>query len=199
MGLEANLFSYPQNAARLIVFVALSAGWVWVSRASLRAPRSHGFYRFFAVECILVLMVLNFESLEQWFHDPFSLRQIVSWVLLAGSVVPLALGVHALHTLGRPDPGREENGTLVGIEKTTRLVTVGVYRYIRHPLYSSVLLAAWGVFMKRPSWPGGVLALAATALVVVTGRIEEGENVRYFGDSYRAYMRRSKMFIPFLF
>jgi protein-S-isoprenylcysteine O-methyltransferase Ste14 len=48
------------------------------------------------------------------------------------------------------------------IEKTTILVTTGAYRYIRHPLYSSLLFLAWGIFFKAPSWPGGLLALAAT-------------------------------------
>jgi protein-S-isoprenylcysteine O-methyltransferase Ste14 len=187
-----------QDVAQVIVFVALSTGWVYVSRASLVAPRSHGFYRFFAVECILALLVLNFDSFQQWFHDPFSMRQLVSWVLLVASAVPLALGVHALHTLGRPDPQRREDGRLVGIEKTTQLVTAGVYRYIRHPIYSSLLLVAWGVFFKKPSLVGAGLALVATAFLVATAKVEESENVRYFGDAYREYMRETRMFIPFV-
>ena len=84
---------------KFIVFVVLSAGWAYVSRASLTAPRSHGFYRFFAVECILALLVLNFESFQQWGRDPLSVRQLVSWFLLVASAVPLALGVPSLRTL----------------------------------------------------------------------------------------------------
>jgi protein-S-isoprenylcysteine O-methyltransferase Ste14 len=184
--------------AELLVFVVLSTGWALVSRASLRSTRSHGFYRFFAVESILALLVLNFDSFQQWFHDPFCVRQLVSWVLLVGSLVPLAFGVHALRTLGNPDPQRREDETLMGIEKTTQLVTTGVFKYIRHPLYSSLLLVAWGVFLKKPSWVGGVLGLAATAFLMATARVEEGENVLYFGDAYREYMRETRMFIPFV-
>ncbi|MCJ7622948.1 MAG: hypothetical protein MUO76_05565, partial [Anaerolineaceae bacterium] len=64
---------------KIIVFVLASAGIIWVSRASLRDPRSHGFYRFFAWEAILILILLN---IDHWFYEPFSIHQIVSWLLL---------------------------------------------------------------------------------------------------------------------
>ncbi|MEJ2737690.1 MAG: isoprenylcysteine carboxylmethyltransferase family protein, partial [Anaerolineae bacterium] len=88
---------------------------------------------------------------------------------------------------------------LIEFEKTTRLVTVGAYRYIRHPLYSSLLFLAWGIFFKDPSWIGGLLVLAATLLLLVTARAEEAENVRFFGQAYEAYMGQTKRFIPYLF
>jgi protein-S-isoprenylcysteine O-methyltransferase Ste14 len=88
---------------------------------------------------------------------------------------------------------------LAGIEKTTALVTVGVYRYIRHPIYSSGFYGTWGVFLKDPSWLGITFALAASISWVVAAKIEEAECVRYFGDPYRAYVKQTKMFVPFLF
>ena len=78
-------------------------------------------------------------------------------------------------------------------------MTSGVFKYIRHPLYCSLLLLAWGAFFKDPSWAGGGLALAATAFLQATAKVEEAENIRYFGAAYRAYMQQTKMFIPFLF
>ena len=84
-------------------------------------------------------------------------------------------------------------------EKTTTLVTVGAYHYIRHPMYSSLLFAAWGLFFKAPSWAGASLALAASLLLVVAARIEEAEDLRYFGAAYQEYMEKTKRFIPFLF
>jgi protein-S-isoprenylcysteine O-methyltransferase Ste14 len=88
---------------------------------------------------------------------------------------------------------------LDAFEKTTTLVTTGVYCYIRHPLYSSLLFLAWGIFFKTPSWLGGLLALTATLCLAATARVEEAENLRFFGDAYRKYMKQTKMFIPFLF
>lgn len=83
-------------------------------------------------------------------------------------------------------------------ENTTTLVRLGAYRYIRHPLYSSLLWLAWGIFFKDPSLPGGVLALAALAFLVATAKVEEAENLHRFGADYAAYMKTTKMFIPFL-
>jgi len=182
--------------AKVFIFVVLSAPLAYVSRASLKAPRSHGFYRFFAWEFILALVLLN---IEQWFRDSLSIHQLASWFLLAATLVPGVPGIHLLITQGRPDTQRRDDVLLVGIEKTTRLVTTGVFKYIRHPLYCSLFLLAWGVFFKDPSWVGGGLALGATAFLLTTAKVEEAENVRYFGAAYRAYMQKTKVFIPFLF
>ncbi len=184
---------------RIIIFAVLSAALAYVSRASLKVPRSHGFYRFFAWECILALFFLNFISFQQWFGDPISVRQLISWVLLMGCIVPGVYGIHLMWTQGKPDAQRPHDTPLVWIEETTQLVTTGVFRHIRHPLYSSLLLLAWGVFFKRPSWVAGALVLGATAFILATAKVEEAENIRYFGAAYREYMRRSKMFIPFVF
>ena len=166
-----------------------------VSRASLAQPGSHGFYRFLAWEAILGLALLN---LDGWFRDPFSWHQLVSWPLLVVSAMLVIAGVRLLKERGEPDVGRDDV-PLVAFEKTTTLVTTGLYRYIRHPLYSSLLFLAWGIFFKAPSWPGGLLVLAATLLLAATARVEEAENVRYFGQAYEEYKKQTKMFVPFLF
>lgn len=180
---------------KILIFAVLSVPLVYVSRASIRVPRSHGFYRFFAWEFILALVLLN---IEHWFRDPLSVHQLVSWFLLASTFVPAVPGIRLLITEGRPEGQRSDDVPLVGIEKTTRLVTTGVFSYIRHPLYCSLLLLAWGVFFKDPTWVTGTLALGATGFLLTTAKVEEAENVRYFGEAYRAYMRTTKMFIPFL-
>ena len=153
----------------------------------LRSPRSHGFFRFFAFECCLALVALQ---VSRWFREPFSAHQIASWVLLIGSAFLAAHGFYLLRKVGRPRKG---------IEDTTQLVRVGAYRTIRHPLYSSLLLLAWGTFFKGPSLLGGALAAAATGFLVATARTEEAENLQKFGAEYAAYMEETRMFLPFLF
>jgi len=172
---------------KLVIFAIVSGGIIFVSWTSFRNPRSHGFYRFFAFEFTLALILLN---LDNWFRDPFSIHQIVSWLLLFVSIVLVAHGIYLLRVVGRPKSG---------IESTTALVIVGAYKYIRHPLYSSLLFLAWGVFCKAPSIPGGILAAVATAFLVTTARIEESENAQKFGVEYAAYMKTTRMFIPFVF
>ena len=180
---------------KVILFVAASIGIGWVSRSSLRDLRSHGFYRFFAWEAILALVLLN---LDYWFYAPFSPHQMVAWTLLTVSLILVIHGVHLLRMVGKPD-GERDDASLLGVEKTTELVTVGAYGYIRHPLYSSLLFLAWGAFFKHPAWIGLSLASLATLLLSVTAKIEEAENMRYFGEAYEIYMRQTKMFVPFLF
>jgi protein-S-isoprenylcysteine O-methyltransferase Ste14 len=168
---------------------------VWVSRPSLKNLHSHGFYRTFAWEAILVLIVIN---LDFWFEDPFSLNQIISWTSLILSLVLVIPGVRLLSKAGKPDESRTDPA-LVGIEKTTELVTMGIYGIIRHPLYSSLIFLAWGAFFKQPSWLGLVLVVVAVIFLTITAKIEEAENLEYFGPAYQTYMKQTKMFIPFLF
>jgi protein-S-isoprenylcysteine O-methyltransferase Ste14 len=181
---------------KLIVFVIATILLIYISRASLRQPGSHGFYRFFAWESILVLFLLN---VDQWFIDPFSWHQLIAWMLLVACIVPLAFGVKSLRGRGQPAGERPGDPSLLAFEKTTALVTSGIYAYIRHPLYSSLLLLAWGIFFKAPGLPGATLALVATAFLVATARADEQECTRFFGTEYQDYMQKTRRFIPFVF
>jgi protein-S-isoprenylcysteine O-methyltransferase Ste14 len=181
---------------KLFAFFVLSALIVYVSRASLANPRSHGFYRFFVWECILALFLL---AVDVWFRDPFSWHQIVSWFLLVICLLPLVFGVRSLISSGKPVRERAGDPSLLAFEKTSQLVTTGIYRYIRHPLYSSLLFLAWGIFFKSIHLAGFLLALLATAFLVATARADEAECASYFGPAYQAYKQRTRMFVPFLF
>jgi protein-S-isoprenylcysteine O-methyltransferase Ste14 len=186
---------------KLVAFLAITALLVYISRAVLfqnqpKTPRSHGFYRFFAWEFIVALFLLNVEA---WFRDSFAWHQIIAWFLLSASLFPLGFGVHSLVTRGKPVKQRPGEQRLLGFEKTSTLVTTGVYRYIRHPLYSSLLLLNWGIFFKLPNWVGGLLALAATLFLIATARADEAECLRFFGQAYQEYMRCTRRFFPFLY
>jgi protein-S-isoprenylcysteine O-methyltransferase Ste14 len=181
---------------KIIAFVIISLPIIYISRASLPHPRSHGFYRFFAWEAILALVLLNVDF---WFRDPFAWYQIIAWILLFVSFVPLGFGVHFLRTRGKPTAQREGDPSLLAFEKTTQLVTTGIYHYIRHPLYSSLFVLAWGIFFKLPSLLGGILIIITTIFLVLTAKADEAECIRFFGSQYQDYMKKTRMFIPFLF
>lgn len=182
-------------AIKVVIFIVGTIGIVWISRASLRDVQAHGFYRFFSWEVILILFLLN---VDDWFLDPFGLRQIASWVFLVVSLLLIVEGVRLFRQRGGLNRARDEAG-LIGIEKTTDLVTTGLYGYIRHPFYSSLLFLGWGISLKQVSWASVLLAVANTALLIATAKKEEAENMHYFGDRYREYMERTRMFVPFLF
>jgi protein-S-isoprenylcysteine O-methyltransferase Ste14 len=179
---------------KFILFISITSLILWISWPSLRNIRAHGFYRFFAWESILILFLIN---AEYWFVDPFALKQIVAWILLVGSLLTFIPGVVMLRQL-KADQTRDDPA-LLGMEKTAELADTGVYRYIRHPLYSSLLFLAWGTFFKNPSWVGFALGAVATLALVGTTKTEEIENLAYWGEEYQAYMEKTKRFIPFLF
>ena len=180
---------------RAAAFVLVTGFFAAVSRKSLLKPRSHGFPRFFAWEAILGLVLLNAAP---WFKAPFSPLQLASWVLLFASIFLAIHGAWLLRAVGKPD-GNRPGEELLAFEKTSSLVAVGAYRYIRHPLYLFLLALAWGVFLKRPSPAGAFLAAAASFFLLLTARCDESECLKQFGDAYRSYMLRTKRFIPFVF
>jgi protein-S-isoprenylcysteine O-methyltransferase Ste14 len=177
-----------------IVLAAGSLIFVFISRKSLLHPRSHGFYRFFVWEILLIQVLRN---LKDWFRNPGAGYQVISWLLLLISIGLVIWGVRLLRELGRQNAALRD-ANLIGVEKTSHLVTAGLYRYIRHPMYSSLLFLSWGLFFKSPSWVDVGWALLCTAFLVATARMEERENIAYFGEAYIEYMKRSRMFIPFV-
>jgi protein-S-isoprenylcysteine O-methyltransferase Ste14 len=179
-----------------IIFSFSTLVLIYISRASLRSPHSHGFYRFFAWEFILALFLINTKF---WFQNPFAWHQIIAWTLLFAALFPLAFGVNALNSRGKPTADRESDPSLLAFEKTTQLVTSGVYKYIRHPLYSSLLLLTWGIFFKNLSVAGIIFAILATVFLVFTAKADETECIQFFGSEYQNYTKHTKRFIPFLY
>jgi len=133
----------------------------------------------------LILVLLH---VDDWFQRPFSMRQILSWLLLVTSAALAVHGFYLLHTVGKPRQNFED---------TTELLKVGAYRFIRHPLYASLLAGAWGVSLKHISISCAVMVLLVSAFLHAMAKVEEKENLEKFGDAYRDYMKNSRMLIPF--
>jgi len=154
---------------------------------SIRAKRYHGITRFFSFESIFILFLLNYRL---WFHDAFNWHQIISWIFLFGSIYPAVAGFLTLKREGKP----KDN-----LENTTVLVRSGIYKYIRHPLYCSLLLLGTGIVCKDPGSLQIILGIINIAAIYFTARIEEKEMTAKFGEQYLDYMKDTKMFIPFVF
>ena len=153
---------------------------------SIKYKRYHGIARFFAFESVFILVLLNFRV---WFLKPFSILQIISWILLFLSIYVVITGYLLLKRKGKPDSN---------FENTSLLVKSGIYAYIRHPLYLSIFLLGTGVMLKDPASAQLLLSAINLIAVYITARIEENEMITKFGDDYRLYMTESKMFIPFI-
>ena len=180
---------------RPLLFLLGTIFFLYISRRSIRNPAVHGFYRFFAFESILLLVLLNHP---RWFSNLFSPLQSLSWLLLAASIFFVIQAVLLLKKNGG-HAGRQDAPENLPFENTVRVVEEGLYRYVRHPMYSSLLFLAWGAFCKHISIVSTGLALTATIMLVIAAKIEERENIRFFGGPYREYMQRSRLFIPWVF
>ena len=180
----------------ITIFIIFTLILIYISRASLRDRRSHGFYRFFAWEAILALIVIN---IPVWFNSWLAWYQIISWFLLLLCILPLGFGIYYLKSRGSPDKEKRSESPLLGFERTTVLVTSGIYHFIRHPLYSSLFLLNWGVFFKEPSLPGVLLAAIATFFLIMTSKADEHECLQIFGKEYQDYMKNTKRFIPLIY
>jgi len=180
----------------IALFIFASTGILWLSWRSLSSLRAHGFYRFFAFEFLAALIIVN---LPVWFRNPWSQRQLCSYALGALSVVLAFEGFRLLKLIGKPAE-RDAQSTILAFENTTRLVTSGAYRFIRNPLYASLLAFAACAWLKAPLSLANVCMMGAVAgFLIATALVEERENLARFGAQYAGYMKRTWRFVPFVF
>lgn len=83
--------------------------------------------------------------------------------------------------------------------KEHTLVTHGIYRHVRHPLYTvgSCLIASLG--LMADNWFIILLSLLAFIAMAIRTSKEEANLIAKFGDEYRAYMRITGRFLPKIF
>lgn len=178
----------------ILVFCLLSLPLTALSRRSLFRLKNHGFYRWMVWECILWLAIQNHPHL---IVETFDLQQLIASVLMTASLAFVLAAVWMMRKMGRVNPQRRDE-TLFAFERTTALVESGIFRHIRHPMYSSLMLLAWGICLRRVEAGLLAVALAATCACIRAAWVEERENTAYFGEAYRRYMRKTKRFIPYV-
>jgi len=111
-------------------------------------------------------------------------------------VVIVALGllfaIWARNVLGRNWSG------IVTLKQDHELIRSGPYRYVRHPIYTGLLIAFAGSAIARGEWRG-LLALAiAFAALWRKLKLEEQWMIETFGDAYRRYRDEVRALIPFV-
>lgn len=178
----------------LLLLILLSLPVIYLSRKPLLNYKSHGFYRFFGWEGVIILFAFNYKY---WFDKPFSPLQIVSWLILIISLIIVIPGFIQMHKRGKASQNRTGK-ELYGFEKTTELIDNGIFKYIRHPLYASLIYLTWGILLKHFTFFLLIVAVITTIFFIATMKVEEKENIAFFGDKYLDYMKRSKMFIPLI-
>ena len=146
---------------------------------------------------ILVLAWVGFFVPLIWVASPvfsFAEHSQSTGPLVAG-VMCLVIGLWLLYR-SHADLGTNWSITLE-IRQQHRLITHGVYRRIRHPMYSALALYSIGQALVIPNWVAGPSNLIAFAiLLALRVHAEERMMVREFGDDYALYSARTKRLIP---
>ena len=115
----------------------------------------------------------------------------VSLLLL---VAGLAIRWTAILTLGR------FFSTSVAIQQDHRLVRTGLFRLVRHPSYSGLLLLFLGMALSFGNWLSfAVIVLPFLAALLHRIRLEESSLVEALGQDYVEYCRSTKRLLPGIF
>jgi protein-S-isoprenylcysteine O-methyltransferase Ste14 len=146
---------------------------------------------------ILVLAWVGFFVPLIWVASPafsFAEYPLRTGPLVAG-VVCLVIGLWLFYR-SHADLGTNWSITLE-IREEHRLITQGVYRGIRHPMYSALLLYSAGQALVIPNWVAGLSNLIAfTVLFALRVGAEERMMAEQFGDEYAAYSAQTKRLVP---
>lgn len=82
------------------------------------------------------------------------------------------------------------------IVKDHKLVTDGLYRHIRHPIYLGEILRNLGFVLIFSSVYGMLIVLLASVLLLFRIELEEKMLLVIFGEEYKEYRRKTKKIIP---
>jgi protein-S-isoprenylcysteine O-methyltransferase Ste14 len=178
-----------------LVFV----GYWWISAIGVKKNIRGRSWRWEIGVRILVIAVIialtRLPATQAFFQGGPPSAGIDSVKGIAGLIVCLAgfaLAVWARRHLGR------NWGMPMTLKEGHELVTTGPYRYVRHPIYTGMLLAILGsgLVVNSPIW---VVFLAGMAIYYVySARTEESLMLQQFPEQYARYKRRTKAIVPFL-
>jgi protein-S-isoprenylcysteine O-methyltransferase Ste14 len=88
----------------------------------------------------------------------------------------------------------------IGIPReSTALITRGVYKWIRNPIYTGLVIATIGYFLLLPSVATLAIALISTLVVRAWAAAEEHRQLELHGEEYQQYCARTGRFLPRLF
>ncbi|MBL8577838.1 MAG: isoprenylcysteine carboxylmethyltransferase family protein [Mesorhizobium sp.] len=124
----------------------------------------------------------------------YPFQPLLGWCGLLVQVLFLALFYASHRQLGR------NWSVSLEIRNDHRLVTDGLYRYVRHPMYSSFWLWAIAQAFLLPNWVAGLSGLVGVGILFLA-RVgaEEAMMEKHFGEQYRSYAARTGRVIPRIF
>ncbi|MGM0565990.1 MAG: methyltransferase family protein [Bacteroidota bacterium] len=116
-----------------------------------------------------------------------------TWYLLLAEIAGITLGLYAIYIMR---PGNFNIRPVV--KETGVLITHGPYKFIRHPMYTSILLALTPLLIDHFTLFRFIVMLILTINLVIKLRYEEGLLTAHFSD-YPDYMKATNRMIPCVF
>lgn len=176
-----------------IVFaVVWAAFWVYWLVAALSMKRGRvPWTRELGIRVVLVAVVFVMVRVGTFRSPEVNTHAWRDWLGLAMLGSGLGFAVWARVHIGR--------NWGMPMTQTTEpdLVTSGPYHFVRHPIYSGILLAAAGSAIAISlTWLIGVVL--AALYFAYSATVEERYMAEQFPDAYREYKRSTKMFVPFV-
>lgn len=148
-------------------------------------------YNLFAVISFLPILVLLYLLPDQLIYQiPPPWIFLIILGQLAGAII-IVVGI--LQTglwsfIGITQIIEPGNGT------STVMITSGLYRWVRHPLYTGGLLMIW--LMPKMTVNLLTIFIILTIYLIVGAKLEEKRLLYDFGDEYREYQQRVPMLLP---
>ncbi|HUB88490.1 MAG TPA: isoprenylcysteine carboxylmethyltransferase family protein [Dyella sp.] len=188
--LPGRLFS----AVWLLWFVYWGVSALRVKPAVRVEPRISRLGRHVLLIILAVLLLRRYAWLNGSFlNERFVPDQIwIVWLGFGLTVTGLAFACWARVVLGQNWSG------IVQLKQDHELIVRGPYSYVRHPIYSGLLLAFFGTALAIGEWRTLVSVLLVGVAFWRKLRLEERWLCELFGDAYRNYMRRVKALVPWV-
>ena len=118
----------------------------------------------------------------------------------------LTLSWGAAAVLNNPErPGEQRSSEIwlhywrcdtVVTRRAAYFVDYGLYRWVRNPMYTGILLLGMSLGLALGTWLLPIAASLAFTLLALRTRTEERYLIERFGDQYRGYMQRVGRFFP---
>jgi protein-S-isoprenylcysteine O-methyltransferase Ste14 len=178
-----------------LVFVAYWAVSAVGARRNANGGLRRGGIGLRLVVILTVAAVLRSPSLREFLAETqrsASRSDVLGWTGVALCALGLGLAIIARWHLGR------NWGMPMSRKEQPELITNGPYAYIRHPIYTGLILAMLGSAMGiNVSW--ALLLVPVSAYFIYSARQEESVMLQQFPEQYAAYMARTGMLTPRLF
>ena len=178
-----------------ILFYGWTAGEVCLVIVT-RTRKSGGTVRDRGSMVILWATIVGSIFAAGWIHDNvpapmFAGAQWLKYTALSLMIAGLLIRWTAILSLGK------SFSVNVAIRKTQTLYQSGLYRLVRHPSYSGMLLCIVALALIQRNWIGAAVVLVpTTAAVLYRIHVEEAALMDGFGSQYQVYCRTTRRLIP---